>query len=86
MPDQLAALAWRQAQEIDIIKSHTVSGDAPVVFGDAADRLSDQALTGARLTHQPTDFAFGKRNTDPVDRFHPAFAGFKFNRQIADIK
>ena len=39
--NQFSALAVRETQQIDIIKTHTVGGDPPVIFGDAANRLGD---------------------------------------------
>lgn len=44
MPDQLTPLAGREAQQVDIIKPHTVCGDAPVIFRHAADGFGDQAF------------------------------------------
>ena len=86
MAHQTAALARRQAQQVDIVKAHTVGGDTPVIFGHAANRFCNQAFTGARFAHQPANVAFRQAQAHAIHRFHPAFAGFKFNRQVTNIQ
>ena len=45
MADQLTSLAGGKAQQVDIIKTHAVRGNAPVIFSDTTDGLSDQTFT-----------------------------------------
>ena len=86
MAHQPAPLTRAQLQQIDVVEAETVGGDAPVVFGHAADGFGDQALAGARFAHRAAHLALGQRHADAIDRLDRPFGGHKFNRQIADIE
>lgn len=86
MTDQLASFTRGKAQEIDIIKAHTVGGYAPVIFSDAANGLSDQTFAGTRLADQPADFTLVEGHADAINCLNPVVTGSEFNRQVADIQ
>ncbi|CSP84703.1 Uncharacterised protein [Shigella sonnei] len=59
MANQFAPFACGETQQIDIIKTHTVSSNTPVIFIHPTNRFRNQTLAGTGFTNKTADFTFG---------------------------